>query len=96
MGVLPRRDWYVAATDPPMTISVLVFLVKRIGTWENHELLTDLVRSWDDGYTYCTSPWYDWGRWVALAVIVAIGFIVFFGLAYVFLVLDDLSPKNMS
>lgn len=43
------------------------------------------ICSWyDDGYYYCAPrAWYDWGRWVALAVIVATSFLIFFLFAYV-------------
>ncbi|KAL2012069.1 hypothetical protein VTN00DRAFT_4787 [Thermoascus crustaceus] len=34
-----------------------------------------------DDQAYCTTAWSDWGRWVALAVIVGAAFLIFFLLA---------------
>ncbi|PGH06947.1 hypothetical protein AJ79_06421 [Helicocarpus griseus UAMH5409] len=36
-----------------------------------------------DSRIYCRSAWNDWGRWVALAVIIVCAFIVFFAFACV-------------
>lgn len=79
MGILLRRDWYVRIEWPFSTGQMLIFLP-----------------SYYDGYgtRRCSSPWSDWGRWVAFAVIVGGAFLIFLLIAYVLTYSVTMIPES--